>query len=75
MSKKPATKTSKAKTKTITDGGITSLADIARELKIEPKLARAKARRSDELMKLAQGDAWAFKPADVAKVKKILAGK
>lgn len=49
-----------------------SLADIARELKIEPKLARAKARRSDELAKLAQGDAWAFKPADVKKVKAIL---
>lgn len=49
-----------------------SLADIARELGIEPKLARAKARRSDEITKLATGDTWAFKPADVAAVKKLL---
>lgn len=54
---------------------LVSLADIARELKIEPKLARAKARRSDDLTKLAQGDSWSFKPADVAKVKSILKGK
>lgn len=51
---------------------LVSLADIARELKIEPKLARAKARRSDEITKLAQGDSWTFKPADAAKVKKLL---
>lgn len=70
---KPAKKSTKEKTKS--DSGLVSLADIARELKIEPKLARAKARRNADLQKLAQGDAWEFKPADVKKVKAILAGK
>lgn len=64
--------TKKAAPKKASD--LISLADIARGLKIEPKLARAKARRSDEITKLAQADAWAFKPADVAKVKKFLKG-
>lgn len=51
---------------------LVSLADIAREIGIEPKLARAKARRSDELTKMAKGDSWAFAPADVKKVKELL---
>jgi hypothetical protein len=59
-----------AKTKPASD--LVSLADIARELKIEPKLARAKARRSVDIQKLAQGDSWSFKPADAAKVKALL---
>lgn len=67
-------KTSKPAAKAKPASDLVSLADIARELKIEPKLARAKARRNDELKKLAQGDAWSFKPADVAAVKKILKG-
>lgn len=67
-------KTNKPTKSTKPASDLVSLADIARELKIEPKLARAKARRSDEITKLAQGDSWAFKPADAATVKKILKG-
>lgn len=70
--KKTPAKTTKPAAKKTSD--LVSLADIAREMKIEPKLARAKARRSTDISKLAQGDAWAFKPADVAKVKKLLKG-
>lgn len=71
QAKAKATKPAKAKaTKPASDN--VSLADIARELGIEPKLARAKARRSDEITKLATGDTWAFKPADVVQVKKLL---
>lgn len=72
--------TGKGKTKHVSQptgkaSDLVSLADIARELKIEPKLARAKARRSEELTKLAKaagGESWAFKPADAATVKKLL---
>lgn len=65
---KPAATKAKAKPDLIT------LSDIARDLKIDPKASRAKARRNADISKLAQGDAWAFKPADVAKVKKLLKG-
>lgn len=74
MSKPTKKVATQEKRNAASDKGLVSLADIARELKIEPKLARAKARRSTEITNLAQGDAWAFKPADAAKVKKILKG-
>jgi hypothetical protein len=74
--KEKKAKASKAqpKAKKASTGEFIALADIARTLGIEPKVARAKARRHDEIAKLAQGDAWAFKPADVAKVKAFLKG-
>lgn len=64
--------TAETSTKKTTKSNYVSLADIAREIGMEPKLARAKARKSNELTKLAQGDSWAFKPADVSQVKKLL---
>lgn len=69
-SKDKAPKAKKAST-----GEFIALADIARTMGIEPKVARAKARRHDEIAKLSKGDAWQFLPADVAKVKKFLKGE
>jgi hypothetical protein len=73
----PAPKRKTTKEQTINakaDSGLISLADIARELDIAPKLARAKARRSTDISKLATGDAWAFTPDNAKKVKAILKG-
>lgn len=63
------------KQKKASTGEFIALADIARTMGIEPKVARAKARRHDEIAKLSKGDAWQFLPADVAKVKKFLKGE
>lgn len=53
-------------------GEFITLAEIARDLKIEPKVARAKCRRSDAMSKLSKGDAWQFLPKDVKAVKEFL---
>lgn len=56
--------------------GLLTLADIARSLKIDPKAARSKARRSDELLKLTRDkDRWLFSPKDKAKIIALLKPK
>ena len=66
--KAPKVKASKPAPK----GNFVTLADIARSMKVEPKVARAKARRSDAIIKLSVGDQWQFRPADKAKVIALL---
>ncbi len=51
---------------------LTSLADICKEMKIAPRLARIRLRNSDELEKSEGG--WNFTQAQVAKVKAIIKG-
>jgi hypothetical protein len=60
---KEITKNSEAKT----------IAEIAFELKINPKVARAKLRRRDDIPRLP-GKQWSFASKDVATVKSILTG-
>lgn len=56
--------------------GLVTLADIARSIKVDPKAARSKARRSDELNALAKDkDRWLFAPKDKAKVVALLKPK
>lgn len=52
--------------------GTFALADLAREMDIEPKVARAKARRNKQLAALAVGDGWSFRDADKERVVTLL---
>lgn len=69
-----AAKASKARKSTPSTDSFT-LADLARELGINPKVARAKARRhSKELDAMRSGDSWDFANSHKAAVSKIIKG-
>ena len=79
IEEKQKARAEKAKTKPTEeeDPNVITVADIARELDIDPKVARAKLRRhEDKLTKLhTKGqDRWAFPKTAAAEIKKILKG-
>jgi hypothetical protein len=64
--------------KTEAKGDTVTLADIARDLKVNPKVARAKARRHSsklETLRIAGTDGWVFPSKNRTAVVNILTGK
>ncbi len=73
--KKSATSPAKV-TKPATKKGATfTLADLARECGINPKIARAKARRHRAKLKIAEGADWVFPQSRHAEIKAFLTSK
>jgi hypothetical protein len=68
---KPAKVTKPAAKKANVEG--VSVSTIAKELGIDPKVARAKLRRQDDVPCI-EGSQWLFDKADVSKIKAILKG-
>lgn len=71
-------KRTKADQKKETNGDTVTLADIARDLDVNPKVARAKARRHSsklETMRVAGTDGWVFASKHRTAIVNILTGK